>query len=96
MGTAAEHWYYPGRDHTFFAIETDIHHGDLSAFALPARPPGLRERLTGTGDLVLERVALLPETLDQAEQEVIADRRSDGWRIEAGDANPIVASTSSA
>ena len=26
MGTEAEHWYYPGRDHTFFAIEADIHH----------------------------------------------------------------------
>ena len=63
MGTPAEHWYYPGRDHTFFAIETDIHHGDLSALALPGRPPGLRERLTGSRDLALERVALLPETL---------------------------------
>jgi len=61
MGTQAEHWYYPGRDHTFLAIETDIHHGDLSAFALPGRPPGLRERLTGSRDLALERVALLPE-----------------------------------
>ena len=63
MGTQAEHWYYPGRDHTFFAIETDIHHGNLSALALPGRPPGLRERLIGTGELSLERVALLPETL---------------------------------
>jgi hypothetical protein len=63
MGTQAEHWYYPGRDHTFFAIETDIHHGDLSAFALPGRPPGLRERLTGSRDPMLERVFLLPVTL---------------------------------
>jgi hypothetical protein len=63
MGTAAEHWYYPGRDHTFFAIETDIHHGDLSALALPGRPPGLRERLTGTHELSLERVSLVPVTL---------------------------------
>ncbi|HTX11599.1 MAG TPA: DUF5710 domain-containing protein [Solirubrobacteraceae bacterium] len=63
MGTAAEHWYYPGRDHTFFAIETDIHHGDITALTLPGRPPGLRERLTGSPDLALERVALLPETL---------------------------------
>ena len=66
MGTQAEHWYYPGRNHTFFAIETDIHHGDLSALALPGRPPGLRERLAGTRDLALERVALLPETLINA------------------------------
>jgi hypothetical protein len=66
MGTQAEHWYYPARDHTFFAIETDIHHGDLTALALPARPPGLRERLTGSRDLSLERVALLPEALINA------------------------------
>jgi hypothetical protein len=66
MGTAAEHWYYPGRDHTFFAVETDIHHGDLSALALPGRLPGLREHLTGSRDLSLERVALLPETLINA------------------------------
>jgi hypothetical protein len=63
MGTPAEHWYYPGRDHTFFAIETDVHHGDLSALALPGRPPGLRERLTGIHELSLEPVMLLPETL---------------------------------
>jgi hypothetical protein len=63
MGTAAEHWYYPGRDHTFFVIETDVHYGDLSALALPGRPPGLRERLTGARELALERVALLPEPM---------------------------------
>ena len=63
LGTGPEHWYHAGRDHTFFAVESDIHHGDLSALALPARPPGLRERLTGTRDLELERVALLPDTL---------------------------------
>ena len=63
MGTGPEHWYHAGRDHTFFAVEADIHHGNLSALALPARPPGLRQRLTGTRDLELERVALLPDTL---------------------------------
>jgi Type IV secretion-system coupling protein DNA-binding domain len=63
MGTGPEHWYHPARDHTFFAVEADIHHGNLSALALPARPPGLRQRLTGTRDLELERVALLPDTL---------------------------------
>ena len=62
MGVQAEHWYYPGRDHTFFAIEADIHHGELSAFSLPARPPGLRERLTATRELALEHVTLLPQT----------------------------------
>ena len=39
MGTA-EQWYHAGRDHVFFAVEADIHHGDLSALALPALPPG--------------------------------------------------------
>ena len=27
MGTPAEHWYYAGRDHIFFAVEDAIHHG---------------------------------------------------------------------
>ena len=63
MGTSAEHWYYAGRDHTFFAVEADIHHGDLSALALPPQPPGLRERLTGSRELKLARVALLPDKL---------------------------------
>ena len=59
MGAPAEHWYYAGRDHLFFAIEADIHHGDLSALALPAHPPGLRERLTGNRALPLDQVNLL-------------------------------------
>jgi len=63
MGTSREHWYHAGRDHVFFAVEADIHHRDLAALALPARPPGLRERLTGTRELELERVALLPTKL---------------------------------
>ena len=62
MGTTAEHWYYAGRDHIFFAVEADIHHGDLSALALPPQPPGLRDRL-GTRELELTRVALLPDKL---------------------------------
>ena len=63
MGTPAEHWYHPGRDHIFFAVEADIHHADLSALALPPRPPGLRRRLTGTDELQLTRVLLLPDKL---------------------------------
>ena len=59
-GTAPEHWYYPGRDHLFFAVETDIYHDALTALALPPRPPALRERLTGHRDLELTRVDLLP------------------------------------
>ena len=63
MGTGPEHWYHAGRDHVFFAVEADIYYDDLAALALPARPPGLRERLTGTRELELERVALLPSKL---------------------------------
>ena len=59
MGTPPEHWYYAGRDHLFFAVEGDIHHGDLSALALPPQPPGLRERLTGSRELALDRVSLV-------------------------------------
>ena len=63
MGTGPEHWYWPGRDHVFFAIEADIYHGDLTALALPPQPPGLRERLTGQRDLELASVELLPKRL---------------------------------
>ena len=61
MGTPAEHWYYAGRDHLFFAVEADIHHGELSALALPAQPPRLREQLTGSRELALELVSLLTD-----------------------------------
>jgi hypothetical protein len=63
MGTQPEHWYFPGRDHLFFAVEADLHHRSMAALALPALPPGLRERLTGTRDLGVARVALLPNTV---------------------------------
>jgi hypothetical protein len=62
LGAPAEKWYYAGRDHTFFAAEVDIYHGELAALALPAAPPGLRHRLTGIGDLPVERVSLLTDT----------------------------------
>ena len=60
MGTPAEHWYYAGRDHLFFACEEDIHRRSASALALPAQPPGLRERLGGSRELGLSRVSLCP------------------------------------
>ena len=63
MGTGPEHWYHPGRDHLFFAVEPDLHHGDLRALALPPRPPGLRERLTASRELALTTVNLLPQRL---------------------------------
>jgi hypothetical protein len=63
MGTGPEHWYHAGRDHTFFAVEADLYHGNLAALALPPQPPGLRERLTGQRDLEITRVQLLPAKL---------------------------------
>jgi hypothetical protein len=59
MGSPAENWYYPGRDHVFFSAEADLHYGEHTALALPARPPGLRERVTGSRELSLERVGLV-------------------------------------
>jgi Replication-relaxation len=59
MGAPAEHWYYAGRDHLFFAAEGDIHRGDVSALALPPHPRGLRERLMGDRELALSRVSVL-------------------------------------
>jgi hypothetical protein len=63
MGTPAEHWYYPGRDHVLFAVEAYVHRGDLSALALPPQPPSLREQLKCQRDLSLVRAALLPNNL---------------------------------
>lgn len=60
MGAPAEQWYYAGRDHVFFALETDIHHGWLVASALPQLPPGVRERLSRDRELALEPAQLLP------------------------------------
>ena len=63
MGTPAEQWYYASREHTFFALETDVHRHRLTALALPVLPPDLRERLSGDRDLALETVGLLPESI---------------------------------
>jgi hypothetical protein len=60
MGSPPEHWYFAGRDHLFIAVESDIHHGSLRAMALPPLPPGLRQRLTGSRELALSRVILVP------------------------------------
>jgi hypothetical protein len=59
MGAPPEHWYYAGRDHLFFAVEADMHCGELLALALPAQPPGLRARLAGSRELALERASVL-------------------------------------
>jgi hypothetical protein len=59
MGAPAERWYYPGREHLFFAVEEDIYRGQLTGLALPRQPPGLRERLTGSRELAVEPIGLL-------------------------------------
>ena len=59
MGSSAEHWYYPGRDHVCCSVEPDAHSGDQPSLAVPAQPPGLRERLTRSRELALERVCIL-------------------------------------
>jgi hypothetical protein len=63
MGAPANQWYYAGREHLYFASETDIHSGRLSAFALLSLPPSVRERLNGDRELALEPVALLPKNV---------------------------------
>jgi len=67
QGTPPQDWYYPGRDHIFFALEEDIHRGSLAALALPPLPPDLRARL-GSEGLELARVTLLPEAMVLAAQ----------------------------
>jgi hypothetical protein len=63
MGAPADQWYYAGREHLFFASETDIHAGTLAALALPTVPPNLRDLLHGDHALALQPVSLLPEPL---------------------------------
>jgi DNA-binding Lrp family transcriptional regulator len=63
MGMPPQEWYYAGRDHVFFATEPDIHHGSLAALALPALPPRVREKLTGSDQIELNRVDLLPHSV---------------------------------
>jgi hypothetical protein len=79
MGTPAEHWYYAGRDHVFFGVEAHIHHGELSAVSLPREPPGLRERLTGSRELLVQRVDLYRSELQNVyhDEGRIASRSED-------------------
>jgi len=63
----AEH-YFPGREHVFFAVEEDLHHGSPAVLALPPFPPGIRQRVYGSSELRIERVALLPESVLRAGQ----------------------------
>ena len=64
MGTAPHEWYYAGRDHVFFAAEPDIHHG-LARRIRPAASTARRcaRRLTGSDNVELTRVELLPHSV---------------------------------
>jgi len=44
-GDPAHTWYHPGRDHTLFTIEDEIHRGSMLARRLPEFPPKLRDAL---------------------------------------------------
>ena len=63
MGSPAEQWYYPAREHVFFALETEIHAARLTALALPQLPPSVRERLDPDSGLALTPVSLLLNTV---------------------------------
>ena len=67
MGAPPHEWYYPGRDHVFFAVEPDIHHDSLTAFALPPHPPEVRKQLEGSRRLQAAAVALLPHSVTLAQ-----------------------------
>ena len=67
MGTPPHEWYYAGRDHVFFAVEPDIHHDSLTAFALPPHPPEVRKQLEGSRRLQAAAVALLPHSVTLAQ-----------------------------
>jgi hypothetical protein len=62
-GSPAHERYYPGRQHMWFANESDIHNGDLTMLALPALPPQVRDALDGTRAVPLTRVLLFPERI---------------------------------
>ena len=62
IGIPQHEWYWPGREHTFFALEEDIHHGALRCFALPKLPRLVREAL-GQQEPPLREVRMLPESL---------------------------------
>jgi hypothetical protein len=62
-GSASHERYYAGREHLFFATESDIYNGSLAALALPPLPPLVRSALDGETTLAVERVNLIDERL---------------------------------
>jgi hypothetical protein len=73
---------YPGREHIFFANETDIYNGDLGVLALPALPPDVRHALDGTRDPALARVELFPERIIRAGQRLAKELASNAHVLE--------------
>ena len=62
IGIPQHEWYWPAREHTFFALEEDIHYGALRCFALPKLPRSAREAL-GQQEPPLREVKMLPASL---------------------------------
>jgi hypothetical protein len=81
IGIPQHEWYWPAREHTFFALEEDIHHGALRCFALPKLPRSVRDTL-GQQDPPLREVRMLPASL-RAEPAHVAPR-ADPSRAEGG------------
>ena len=73
-GAAGHERYYPARDHLFFVVEDDLHHGSMAALALPPLPPAIRADLDGERALTVTRVSLLDEALIRAATSPLAAR----------------------
>jgi hypothetical protein len=65
LGAPEQEWYFPGREHTLFAVESDVHRGSLRALKLPRLPLGVREKLCDES-LTLQQVGILPYSLVKA------------------------------
>jgi hypothetical protein len=62
IGIPQHEWYWPAREHTFFALEEEVHHGVLRCFALPKLPMSVRQAL-GQQEPPLHEVRMLPASL---------------------------------
>jgi hypothetical protein len=63
MGSPAEQWYFPAREHLFLAVETHVHSSRPTALALPQLTPKIRDQLDVDSALALTPVALFPATV---------------------------------
>jgi hypothetical protein len=66
IGSPPATHYYAGREHTLFAVESDIHHGSPAVIALDPLPPAVRAEVSGTTRPLLHRRALLPASVLEA------------------------------